>query len=185
MSSRFPHLPGETWDAFLRDELTEAAASRVDAHLRECADCHAALAREDASHLFRLLRDEPPPAGAFDGLMDAIEAEIHATPALRTARPTRRAFWLGSAAAAAILALATLGSWRAPTAPGSASRPTSASAQAPLPATAASPADPCPVMVAASLSLTREECAALYGGPIASTEPPQLMLSESLDLRGL
>ena len=53
MNPRMPHLPAQSWELFLRDELSAEATGRIEAHLADCAECSAALEREDPSFLFR------------------------------------------------------------------------------------------------------------------------------------
>lgn len=182
MNAHFPHLPAESWELFLRDELAQEAALRIEAHLDACPECSLALEGADPSFLFRRLRVEAAPEGAFDGLWDSIEAQIQdppATAAGRVPRAPRLAFFGGAAAAAACLVIAVLVARRSPAPHEGEATPE----RGPVVSTTAT--DPCPTALAASLRLTRDECLALYGNPIAASEPPAVLISESLDLRGL
>ena len=182
MNSPFPHLPAESWELFLRDELAPEAALRIEAHLDACPECSRALEGADSSFLFRRLRLEAAPEGVFDGLWDSIEAEIQGPPSTaagRAPRPPRLAFFGGAAAAAACLVIVVLLARRSPAPHEGEDKPNRAA----VASTTAT--DPCPTALAASLRLTRDECLALYGNPIAAPEPPAVLISESLDLRGL
>lgn len=189
MTTAFPHLPAETWQRFLADELQDDARARVESHLDSCEACLAALEAADASFLFRRLRGEAAATGVLDGLWDDIAAEIRDLPAGGgdASRPAWNARLLLAGVAAALAVVLSLG-WMAR--PGQLDGAGMASAQpgglAPArPSPSSAPADPCPAVVAASLRLTREECAALYGGPIEAGEPAQVLVSASFDLRGL
>ena len=167
MSARFPHLPGESWDAFLDDRREGEAALRLERHLDGCAACRAALVAADPSRLFRDLRGLTAPASTWDGFWEAVEAEIAEAPAPSSSRRTERlAFAAGLAATFLLLAMLGAKVARQPAAP-------------PLRAEG-----PCPAS-AAHLHLSREECMALFGGPIEAREPPLVILRTDLDLRGL
>jgi len=158
-----PHLPRESWDAYLDDRLDGEPRARIEAHLAECAECRAWVASIDPSHLFHRLRT-PVPAPAWDGFWEAIQQD------LGTARPKRRATWRLFAAAAALAAIALV------------------AVVARTSRNVETAEDPCSQATLAALNLTRpiteEECRLLHEG-MAVEEAPVIITGASIDLRGL
>lgn len=172
---RFPHLPDEAWAAFLRDDLDDAAVDRIERHLIDCPACREILEAEDPVFLFRRLRDQPAPAGTWDGFWEALAPRLES-------RPRRRSRFVADFARVAAVIVAgsilVLFATRIPPIGGDTADLAVDAASGP------SAGDPCPASVA-SLRLTRDECLALFGAPIEPAEPPQFVISESMDLRGL
>ena len=168
-SPRFPHLPAESWDLFLEGSLPEAAEARIEQHLAGCDECRAALVEADPSRIFRSLREAPSPEVSWDGFWEGLEAEIASdVPAQRGAT---RGSWLallgGVAASVGLAVILLMHAHRTP------------------PVIVATADDHhCPAE-ADKLHLTREECAALFGQPIASQAKPEVIVDAALDLRGL
>jgi hypothetical protein len=158
-ASGFPHLPSESWEAYLDDRLEGAALARMEAHVDACADCRDALLLADPSRAFRALR-EPEPV-AWDGFWEELRPQLG--PPARTRSIRRRAITGLLAAACAVLATGI--AFRV-------SRPP------------ARTEDPCTRAAMAGLRLTHEECEALYGAPIEDPAPSRV-IREDLDLRGL
>ncbi len=99
------------WQDLLQQQLDgDGPPGALDRHLHDCADCaaHDGDLRRFASALSRLRSPEPPA-----GLADRLTARLHREVRARRARAWRRALPLvGLAAAAAVLVVLGLWSWR-------------------------------------------------------------------------
>ena len=49
----FPHLPADSWELFLADELPESSKQKLESHLDDCSECRAVLELRDPSRIFR------------------------------------------------------------------------------------------------------------------------------------
>jgi hypothetical protein len=161
-----PHLPRETWQAYLDDRLEGAARARVEDHAAGCAECLDVLLAADPSRAFGLLGGVAP-AASWDGFWEELQPRLGADEAgARRLGLGRRTKLVGTLAAAAALALAAMLVTREP---------------ARLP-------DPCGPSALAEMHVTRAlskaECEALFGSPIESAEP-EVVIIRDLDLRGL
>ena len=176
--TRFPHLPDETWDAFLGDLLPTEAEARVKRHLEECAGCRASLRAADPTRVFGVLRGLDVRRETWEGFWEGVSARLDPLPAHASQPMTgarRASLAIAGLAAAAVVAVVLL---RSPDSRG----PSPGLADA---GRVVDTVDPCPASVA-SLRLTRQECEALFGeGSGARPETAEVVLSSTMDLRGL
>lgn len=191
MTAPFPHLPRESWERYLSDELGEVAAERIEAHLASCPPCRHVLEAQDPTRVFRRLRGLRVREERWEGFWDGIRAEMRRpqedgepTPELPSTRqPTRHGGRLRGLAAAAVVVACAAVAWtalRPDEKPSVAAGRPGTSTTAPGSGTETIPCPP----AMAHLNLTRRECEEL-ARPIHLSPETDVIIRPDLDLRDL